>query len=79
LAKCGVRVTSQVHSYEEAKLRMLNGSHSAMALMGAIAGRPYIASCIGVDHIREFVYRLMSRGSGATLKSHPIGPTTAMH
>ena len=61
LAKCGVRVTSQVHSYEEAKLRMLNGSHSAMALMGAITGRPYIATCIGADHIRAFVYRLMSR------------------
>ena len=61
LAQCGVRVTHDVHSYEEAKLRMLNGSHSAMALMGAITGRPYIASCIGEDHIREFVYRLMSR------------------
>ncbi len=60
LAKCGVRVTPDVHSYEEAKLRMLNGSHSAMALMGAITGRPYIASCIGIDHIREFVDRLMS-------------------
>jgi fructuronate reductase len=32
-----------------------------MALMGAITGRPYIASCIGEPHIREFVYRLMSR------------------
>ena len=61
LAKCGVRVTNDVHSYEEAKLRMLNGSHSAMALMGAITGRPYIATCIGADHIREFVNRLMSR------------------
>ena len=61
LAQCGVRVTPDVHSYEEAKLRMLNGSHSAMALMGAITGRPYIATCIGADHIREFVYRLMSR------------------
>ncbi len=61
LSKCGVRVTPDVHSYEEAKLRMLNGSHSAMALMGAITGRPYIATCIGADHIREFVYRLMSR------------------
>lgn len=60
LAQCGVRVTPDVHSYEEAKLRMLNGSHSAMALMGAITGRPYIASCIGIDHIREFVQRLMS-------------------
>jgi fructuronate reductase len=61
LQSAGVRVTADVHSYEEAKLRMLNGSHSAMALMGAVTGRPYIASCIGVPHIREFVFRLMSR------------------
>ena len=61
LQSAGVRVTNDVHSYEEAKLRMLNGSHSAMALMGAVTGRPYIASCIGVDHIRTFVHQLMSR------------------
>ena len=61
LSKCGVRVTSQVHSYEEAKLRMLNGSHSAMALMGAITGRAYIADCIGSDHIKEFVHRMMTQ------------------
>ena len=61
LTQCGVRVTPDVHNYEEAKLRMLNGSHSAMALMGAITGRPYIATCIGADHIREFIYRLMSQ------------------
>ena len=61
LSQCGVRVTSQVHSYEEAKLRMLNGSHSAMALMGAITGRAYIADCIGSDHIKEFVHRLMTQ------------------
>ena len=60
LQSAGVRVTADVHSYEEAKLRMLNGSHSAMALMGAVTGRPYIASCIGEPHIREFVFRLMS-------------------
>ena len=61
LQSAGVRVTDDVHSYEEAKLRMLNGSHSAMALIGAITGRPYIASCIGVDHIRAFVHQLMGR------------------
>jgi fructuronate reductase len=61
LSRCGVRVTSKVHSYEEAKLRMLNGSHSAMALMGAITGRAYIADCIGSDHIQEFVHRLMTQ------------------
>jgi fructuronate reductase len=61
LQSAGVRVTPDVHSYEEAKLRMLNGSHTAMALMGAITGRPFIASCIGVPHIREFVFRLMGQ------------------
>ena len=61
LQSAGVRVTADVHSYEEAKLRMLNGSHSAMALMGAVTGRPFIASCIGEPHIRSFVHRLMSR------------------
>jgi len=61
LQSAGVRVTGDVHSYEEAKLRMLNGSHSAMALMGAITGRPFIASCIGEAHIRSFVHRLMGQ------------------
>ena len=61
LQSAGVRVTPDVHSYEEAKLRMLNGSHTAMALMGAITGRPFIASCIGEPHIRSFVHRLMGQ------------------
>jgi fructuronate reductase len=61
LQSAGVRVTPDVHSYEEAKLRMLNGSHTAMALMGAVTGRPFIASCIGVPHIREFVHHLMGQ------------------
>lgn len=61
LQSAGVRVTGDVHSYEEAKLRMLNGSHTAMALIGAITGRPFIASCIGVPHIREYVHRLMGQ------------------
>ena len=59
LAAHGVRVTSEVEVYENAKLRMLNGSHSAMALIGAVTGRPFIADCIGVSHIRNFVHRLM--------------------
>ncbi len=61
LQSAGVRVTPDVHSYEEAKLRMLNGSHTAMALMGAVTGRPFIASCITEPHIRSFVHRLMGQ------------------
>ena len=61
LAAQGVRVTPEVHAYEDAKLRMLNGSHTAMALIGAVTGRPFIAECIGVPHIRSFVHRLMTQ------------------
>ena len=61
LAAQGVRVTHEVHAYEEAKLRMLNGSHTAMALLGAITGRAHIADCIGQGHIRRYVERLMTR------------------
>jgi fructuronate reductase len=60
LAAHGVRVTPDVHVYEDAKLRMLNGSHTAMALIGAVTGRPFIADCIGAPHIRRFVHRLMT-------------------
>lgn len=61
LRSAGVRVAGDVQSYEEAKLRLLNGSHTAMALMGAITGRPFIASCIGEPHIRNFVHQLMGQ------------------
>ncbi len=70
LQSAGVRVTGDVHSYEEAKLRMLNGSHSAMALMGAVTGRAFIADCIGTPHIRTFVERLMSREVAPHLSRH---------
>lgn len=68
LRNAGVRVTADVHSFEEAKLRLLNGSHTAMALIGAVTGRPFIASCIQVPHIRKFVYRLMGQEVAPHLK-----------
>ena len=61
LAAAGVKIAREVHVYEEAKLRMLNGSHTAMALMGAITGRRFIADCIAEPPIRAFVARLMER------------------
>ncbi|MEK7346947.1 MAG: mannitol dehydrogenase family protein [Pseudomonadota bacterium] len=70
LQSAGVRVTGDVHSYEEAKLRMLNGSHSAMALMGAVTARACIADCIGTPHIGTFVERLMSREVAPHLARH---------
>ena len=61
LAAAGVRVTRDVHVYEDAKLRMLNGSHSVMAIMGAITGQACTSDCVAQPHVRAFVQRLMER------------------
>lgn len=61
LAAAGVRVTRDIQVFEDAKLRMLNGSHSAMAIMGAITGLACISDCVAQPHIRAYVQRLMER------------------
>jgi len=38
LAAVGVTVTANVEPYEEAKIRVLNGGHTALTYMGALAG-----------------------------------------
>ena len=60
LAGAGVTVVQDVLPYEEAKLRMLNGSHSAMACIGAVAGLPVISDCISQPAIRAFIHALMT-------------------
>lgn len=60
LRSTGVNVVSDVVPFEEAKLRMLNGSHSIMAAVGAVAGLKVICDCISVPAIRQFVRDLMT-------------------
>lgn len=68
LARQGVTVVDDVAPYEEAKLRMLNGSHSAMACIGAVAGLPVISDCIAQPAIRTLVHGLMTHEIGPPLK-----------
>jgi fructuronate reductase len=60
LAAAGVQVVEDVRPFEEAKLRMLNGSHTAIALMGAVMGLPTVADCVANADIRWFVHHLMT-------------------
>jgi hypothetical protein len=60
LAAMGVQVVEDVRPFEEAKLRMLNGSHTAIALMGAVMGLPTVADCVANADIRWFVHHLMT-------------------
>jgi fructuronate reductase len=60
LQGAGVTVVDDVAPFEEAKLRMLNASHSAMACIGAVAGLPVISDCIGQNAIHTFIHGLMT-------------------
>lgn len=68
LESAGVRVVDDVAAFEEAKLRLLNGSHSAMACIGAVAGLPVISDCIARPEVRGYVHDLMSHEVGPLLK-----------
>ena len=60
LRSAGVNVVRDVRPFEEAKLRMLNGSHSAMAVIGAVAGLAMIADCINEPAIRHMMQGFMT-------------------
>ena len=61
LRKVGVNVVASVKPFEDAKLRMLNGSHSALACIGAVLGLPTVYDCMAQPEIRKFVHGLMTQ------------------
>jgi fructuronate reductase len=60
LAGAGVNVVADVRPFEEAKLRMLNGCHSVMACMGAVAGLAVIADCINHPTIARMMQGIIA-------------------
>ncbi len=63
----GAELVADVHPYEDMKLRLLNGSHSAIAYLGQLAGWPTVAEAIAEPALRDFVAALMTE-SAATLR-----------
>ncbi|HEX7106806.1 MAG TPA: mannitol dehydrogenase family protein [Acidothermaceae bacterium] len=55
----GAVITDDVTPYEAMKLRLLNGSHSAIAYLGALAGYDYVADFVRVGEVAVFVRALM--------------------
>ncbi len=58
LETVGVQMTNDVSGWEKAKLRMLNGAHSAMAYLGSLAGHAYIHDAIHGEGFEVLVNRL---------------------
>ena len=51
----GVTMVRDVAPFEEMKLRLLNGAHSATAYLGLLLGRETVAEAFGDSRIRRFV------------------------
>ncbi len=63
----GAELVADVAPYEEMKLRLLNGSHSALAYLGALAGFEHVFEAMRVPEFTTFVGRLMALEVAPTL------------
>jgi fructuronate reductase len=70
LAAFGVQLTDAVAPWEEAKLRLLNGAHSALAYLGALAGLTFVHEAVARPEWRRLVETLWDE-SAATLSPPP--------
>ncbi len=57
-AAAGVQVVGDVAPFEQAKLRLLNGAHSAMAYLGGLAGLSFVHEFVADPAGSAFVERL---------------------
>lgn len=57
-AAAGVQLTADVAPWEEAKLRMLNGAHSALAYLGALSGAEFMHQAVARPVFARYLDRL---------------------
>ncbi len=62
-----VTFVGDVAPWEEMKLKLLNGSHSALAYLGLVAGHDTVAGAFADPALKRFVTRLATDELGATL------------
>jgi fructuronate reductase len=67
----GAQLVQDVHPYETAKLRMLNGAHSALAYLGLECGLTYVHEAMESDAIRQLVDLLMRNEAASSLSPAP--------
>lgn len=68
LSAVGVTVVDDVAPFEEAKLRLLNASHSALACLGAVLGLGTVDQCIAQQPVRQFVHDFITLEVGPQLR-----------
>jgi len=73
----GAELVADVAPYETAKLRMLNGAHSALAYIGLLNGHDYVHQAIADPAIRPLIQRLMRDEAAPTIAAAPGQNLTA--
>jgi len=76
-AALGVQLTDAVEPWEDAKLRLLNGSHSAIAYLGALSGYEHVHEAVAVPAFRAFIEALWEEAE--TTLSPPPGLDVAAY
>jgi len=69
--KVGAMLVDAVAPYETAKLRMLNGAHSALAYLGLERGHRFVHQAIADPVIRPLVEQLMRREAATSFTPAP--------
>ena len=69
--KVGAELVVDVAPYETAKLRMLNGAHSALAYIGLGRGHEFVHQAIADPMIRPVIERLMRDEAAPTIDAAP--------
>lgn len=67
----GAELVADVVPYETAKLRMLNGAHSALAYIGLGGGHEFVHQAIADPAIRPAIERLMRNEAAPTIDAAP--------
>jgi len=67
----GAQIVADVHPYETAKLRMLNGAHSALAYLGLAKGLELVSEAIADPEIGPLVGSLMRDEATASFTPAP--------
>ena len=73
----GVTVSRNVQAFEQAKLRMLNGAHSALAYMGLLLGLETVCDAVSHPRLRAFVEQLLAEEVEPSLQGLDSGQRAA--
>ncbi len=65
--RAGAELVAEVAPFEEMKLRLLNGAHSAIAYLAVAAGIEYVADAVAIAGMERYLQALWAE-AGATLR-----------